>query len=142
MNAVNWLSDLLAPAASIDEPDYAVAALVDRCGRLTAEETDRLAGAWATVEGDPRTSALIAEGHQAARALGSRADQAADDADWAFRWTLGIPSDGALYADNDPIAGRAIRAIRARAAAIATRNALASDLTAAMSAPWHEVIGD
>ena len=39
-----------------------------------------------------------------------------------FRWTLGIASDGVIYADTDPFAGRAIQAIRIHALAVAARD--------------------
>ena len=120
------------------ERDPVIAALVARCGEITAEEAGRLASAWATVEDDHIASADVAEGH---RQAGLDADEAADAADWAFRSTLGIPSDGALYADTDPFAGRAIKAIRAHATAVAARSTFSPALAAVMSGPWRAAIG-
>ncbi len=146
MNAMNRLTRFLAPRPAkparipIVDRNEAVAALVERCGRITPDEALGLAGFWATAEQDPIVAAAIAEGWRLARQAGPDVDEAANAADWSFRWTLGIPSDGALYADTDPIAGRAIRAIKARAAAVVAGDAIPVDLARALGGPWQEAI--
>jgi hypothetical protein len=118
----------------------AVAELVDRCRRITVGEAEWLAGAWVSVEEDPAVLAKIQDGERLAQEAGSDVDRAASEADWAFREALGYPGDGAIYADTDPIHGRAIRAIRAHAIAVAAHGAIPPELAAAMSRPWYEAI--
>ncbi len=120
--------------------DADVALFVERCGRITTDETNMLAGAWAAVEADPEAFDEIVAGQRLALTLpGVR--EAADKADWAFRGTLRIPGDGALYAPNDPIHGRAINTIQSRAMAIAAGDAIEPERAAAMSAPWIAAMG-
>jgi hypothetical protein len=145
---VNWLLKVLGiratPASegaqknAVVERDAVVAALVERCGRLTAGEAAALAGAWAAIEDDAGVLSAISEGRSQA---GPDAVAAADDADWAFRRTLGIPSDGAIYAPTHPIEGRAINAITAHAVAIAGRDRITPAFAAIMSGPWHAALG-
>jgi hypothetical protein len=132
------------PTKSVNIPiadrDPAVAALVKRCGRITQDEASVLAAAWRGIEDDLRAGATIAEGRRLARQAGPDADEAAEAADWAFRWTLGIPCDGAIYADTLPFEGRAIAAIRSRAMVVALGDAIPADVAEAMSGPWLEAI--
>lgn len=118
-----------------------VVAFVQRCRRITARETELLAGAWAVVEDDPSTLDVVVQGRRLA--LGARPDvgEAADAADWAFRETLPLPGDGVLYAPNDPIYGRAIESIRSHALALAAGDAIPPASAEAMSAPWFAAIG-
>jgi hypothetical protein len=142
---MTWFAQLRAAMATpspvvrygIVDRDPAVASLVERCGRITPEETRRLAGAWAAVEADPEVRSSILEGE---RRCGADADEAADAADWAFRKTLRIPGDGALYAPHDPVYGRAIRTIHSHAMAVAAGALLPAALAEAMSGPWREAI--
>jgi len=137
---VNWLLKILVPGSSTKVPterDLAVRALVARCARLTTSEAWSLADEWAAIEDDDIVRAAIAEG---CRKAGHYANAAADDADWAFRWTLRMPSDHAIYAPLDPDFGRAIEAIRAHTTAIAARERIPTDVAEAMSGPWHAAI--
>jgi hypothetical protein len=146
---VKWLARLSGNQPPAPEPagfavdrDPVVAALVERCARITRDETSHLAGAWATIEGDADAHAALAEGARLAGLAAPHAEEAAANADWAFRVTLSIPGDGSLYAAHDPIHGRAIEAIRMRALAVAARDALPPDVAEAMSDPWRQAMDD
>ena len=121
-------------------PSPQAAPFVERCGRITQGEINRLAGAWGSLERDIERHRDLAEGARLAITVPGAAE-AADEADWAFRWTLGIPGDGALYAAGDPIYGRAIQAIRMRALAVAGIDTLPGRVVEAMSGPWVEAVG-
>ena len=147
--SMSWLSKFRAALATLQiepvvipviERDPAVAALVERCGRLTGEELAGLHRAWRAVDMDPEAEATIWAGQRLACIAAPDADRAADDADWAFRWTLEIPSDGAAYAAHDPLAGPIINAIRAHVMAVAAGDGIPADTAAAMSGPWREAV--
>jgi hypothetical protein len=122
------------------ERSSALAAFVQRCGRLTSEEAHRLAGAQAMVEDDPAAMAAIKEGVARVTAASPDAMAAADAADWAFRCTLPIPGDGILYAAHDPIWGRAISAISAHAMAVVAQEQIPADVAGAMSRAWNQAV--
>lgn len=121
--------------------EQSIVAYIARCERISAAESRRLAAAWAMLEDDAESSAGVAAGIRLAKEI-PIAVEASDRADWAFRGTLAIPGDNALYADLDPILGRAINAIRARALAIGAGGHLAADLSVAMSRPWRVATDD
>jgi hypothetical protein len=147
---VNWFSRLLAsraatppdPApASIVERDPVVAALIERCSRLTGVEGAALHGALRAVERDPHRLARIREGRRlAVEALPEAVREAESAAEYAYCALLEIPSDGMLYAYHDPAYGPTIAAIWAHAAAVAARDVLPVDVADVMSGPWREAV--